>query len=186
MKRIYQFIAVLVTSLALFLNIGLNQVQAASHSKKDLMITSLENSGMVYAGQEARYTVVVDAIDSAEPKKSMTPYNEANVAVYFKNGSTVLQSIPKPIKNGRYTGTITLPDQGPWDVLVTSLRHGEKEAKDGSNVYTMTTQWGVHPPEKRGGAWLYGIGLVILLLVVYTLIIRIRHSNQKKGSKELD
>jgi hypothetical protein len=183
MKPIYQLIAILATSLALFLNIGFYHVQAESHSKKELMISSLENAGTVYAGQEARYTVVVDAIDSADPKKSMTPYDEAIVTVYFKNANKIIQSKPKPIKNGRYTGAITLPDQGPWDVLVTALRHGEKENKDGSNVYTMATQLAVHPPEKRGGAWLYGMGIVIFLLVAYILILRIRRSNQKKRSK---
>jgi len=183
MERINKLVAIVVVSFTLVLNIGFQQVQAASQSKKELMISSLENTGTVYAGKEAHFAVIVDAIDSANPKNSMTPYNGASVTVYFKNGDKVLQSKPKITKNGSYTGTITLPDQGPWDVLVTAVRHGEKEAKDGSNVYTMTTQWAVHPPVKRGGAWLYGLGGVVLLLVAYTFILRIRRVNKNKRSK---
>lgn len=183
MKRITQLTVIILACVVLIFNLGFQKVQAASPPKKELMISSLENTGLVYAGQVAHYTVEVDAINPVDPKKSMSPYDKATVTVYFKNGDKLLQSKPKAVKNGRYTGSITLPDQGPWDVLVTALRHGEKEAKDGSNVYTMTTQWAVHPPVKRGGAWLYGFGSVLLLLLAYALVLRIRRINQKKRAK---
>lgn len=155
---------------------------AAVPKKRDLMITSLENLNTVYAGKKATYSVSVSSFDPNNPKKTIAPYNDGNVTVYFKNtDNDLIKSKPLGKGNGTYTGSVNLPDTGDWDVLVMALRKGEKEAANQSNVYTMTTQWAVHPPQGHSTAWLIGVGSVVLLILAYLGIRRVRRLNNKNS-----
>ncbi len=159
--------------------------EATTPKKKDLMVSSLENLNTVYVDQKAEYSVSISSIDPTNPQKSMQPYNQANVTVYFKNSDNKLMK-SKPISKGkgRYVGSVTLPDAGTWDVLVLALRHGEKEAADESNVYTLPTQWAVHTPKGHSAEWEIGVGLAGIGVVSYFFIRRTRRKNRSKR-KEL-
>lgn len=171
MRRLASLFLMLILVLSFF-GFFESKSFAASPAKKDLMITSLETSRDVYAGQTVSYSVQVDSMDQNNPKSTMRAYNVAHVTVYFKNSNNkLIKSRPSPLgKGGIYKGKVTLPGTGQWDVLVTALRKGEKEAANSSNVYTLTTQLPVHPPKGNSSIWLYGfaigLGVVILLLII--------------------
>lgn len=180
MKRFFSIFFLCLIMIGLLFSNSLI-THAASPQKRDLMITSLENTNTVYAGKQATYSVAVSSMDSNNPEKTMKPYNDGNVTVYFKNtNNDLIESKPISKGDGTYLGKVTLPDTGDWDVLVIALRKGEKEAADQSNVYTMTTQWAVHPPQGHGTAWLIGVVCVMLLILVYFVIRRVRRLNHKK------
>lgn len=187
MKKTLLFLLGVLVMSGGFLNLGISAAEAVATPKPDLMITSLENQNTVFSDHKATYSVSISSIDPVNPQKSMSPYNQADVTVYFKNANNkLIKSKPVAQRNGIYIGNVTLPDAGQWDVLVLALRHGEKEAADQSNVYTMTTQWVVHQPKGNGMVWAIGSILVVFLgIVLYFLIKRTRKRNGKRMTSQL-
>ncbi|WEG12542.1 hypothetical protein PU629_21035 [Pullulanibacillus sp. KACC 23026] len=186
MKRYagYTLLSVVIVSFILFSS---SKDLAFAAAKKDLMITSLETANSVYADQKERYQVQVVSVDPNKPKATMKNYNGANVTVYFKNtDNKLIKSKPVFKKAGDYEGTVTLPDSGQWDVLVMALRKGEKEAADSSNVYTLTTEVAVHPPEKKGTLWAYGGILLLIVILLGLFIYMVRRQNRKKTIDEAE
>lgn len=162
------------------LQVVFNLHSASAESKPDLMVTSIETVGSVYADQPFAYHIQVVSMDPANPKATEKKDNDATVTVYYRNSDNkLITSQPKLDGNGVYTGKVTLPDSGQWDVLVTALRKGEKEASDSSNVYTLTTQVAVHPPKTNGSFWAYGSILVGACLVILFLIALVRRRNRR-------
>lgn len=166
MKMTPKFVTSLIVLTFMFSSLSMTAVASAT---QQFMITSFINKSKLVSDQHIQYEIHVSTIDPSKPSETLRETNDADVYLYFKNGSTLIKKRLKNGKQGVYKGAVNLPISGEWQILIMATHQGQSpDSITTEGPETMKTTWNVQTPSHKSG-WFWASTVGIMLIVLFIL-----------------
>lgn len=150
---------------------------------KEIVINKFQNKDPLIVNKKIKIEVLVQSDDPKNPAKTIKNEDKALVYVFFTKGKDQRQATMTLSKNGKYEGSIKLPKAGQWKVNVMAMVPDPALGANGTDK--LETTWNVKEPKTSVWVWvLYGVGAVLVILIIGFIIRGVRKRKARKEAEK--